>query len=95
MVSEAMMAGVRKASKARSENAAARQPEPLPWKASRRKVRLFQGEDGRWYIRGKAGVGILATDWEVSLWLEICELRTQAAILRKKAEEKEATDETE
>ena len=51
MVSERMMAGVRKASKARSENAAARQAAPLPWKVKRQKVRLFQGDDGRWRIR--------------------------------------------
>ena len=32
---------------------------------------------------------MLATDWEVSLWLEVCELRTQVEILRKKVDEKE------
>ena len=83
------MAGIRKASRSRSENAAARQAAPPRWEVRRQKVRLFQGEDGRWYIRGKAGMGMLATDWEVSLWLEVCELRTQVEILRKKVDEKE------
>ena len=90
------MAGIRRASKVRSEKAAARQPERKPWKARRRKVRLFQGEaTGEWFIAGRSGIAIRATDWEVSLWLEVCELRTQVAVLRRKVAEMERIHEAE
>ena len=47
--------------------------EHIIWTARRQKVRLFQDNNGEWFIRGQSGRGIPATDWEVSLWLELLE----------------------
>ncbi len=51
-----------------------------PWKPRRVSARLEQSPGGDWYIILGSGSPILATDAEVSLWLELQEAR---AALRK------------
>lgn len=54
---------------------------PAPaWKPRRHQVRLEQNEAGQWivYINGY-GQGIIATDVEISLWLDLLELKNALA----------------
>lgn len=59
-----------------------------PWRARRQSVELFQDAIGQWYIQGQARVALPATDWQVSLWLELCELRSALAKLTVHVEAK-------
>lgn len=60
-----------KAAEARAKT----QPAPKPWQAKRHAVRLAQDKRGEWWIYAESGAGIPATDFEVSLWLDLCECR--------------------
>lgn len=52
---------------------------PPPWNARRSSVRLEKREHGEWWIRTPDGAGIPATDFEVSLWLELQDTRRALA----------------
>jgi hypothetical protein len=48
-------------------------PEPSPWVATRRCLRLEQDPDGSWLLLTPAGNRLPATAAEVSLWLDLQE----------------------
>lgn len=75
MASEAVMSAVRKATRARMANAEAKQEKRKAWRARRQKIRLVKDKFGEWWVEGAEGGLVQATDYEVSLWLELCELR--------------------
>lgn len=81
MVSEAKLEQLRYATKMRMEKAAERQDPPAPWVARRQRVRLFQDELGEWFIYCRGGSPVRATDWEVSLWMEVCELKRKLSVI--------------
>jgi len=58
--------------------------ELIPWQARRQKIQLFQDDTGQWFIYGEARVVLPATDWQVSLWLELQEERARVRILSQK-----------
>lgn len=50
-------------------------PPPKPWKMRRSKVEMVKNELNEWYIIQESGSLIFATDFEVSLWLELQETK--------------------
>jgi hypothetical protein len=76
MISPARKKQLREATKKRMENCQARQPKGMRWEARRVKIkRLFRNNLGEWMVELVGGNPMPATDVEVSLWVELEEMR--------------------